>query len=189
MQINVFLWFLVSCSVKEEKSCLISELTLNSWSIAVNSCLEKWLGPFDSSFFSHSLCAWEKVVGMMGYRTEAEDMKSLCYFLIIYFGSRLVSLLVDSELTASLVKSRTLWSGNRVSVPTLSLIFTISKAQGEIYKRNCLATDIWACFVSGTNEWFLKEIQANICGTHIYSVACRVWGIGNHRYGRLGWCL
>lgn len=70
----------------------------------------------------------------MGYRTEAEDMKSLCYFLIIYFGSRLVSLLVDSELTASLVKNRTLWSVNRISVPTLSLIFTISKAQGEIYK-------------------------------------------------------
>lgn len=146
----------------------------------------KVAGTFWLFFFSHSLWAWEKVVGMMGYGTEAEDMKSLCYFLTIYFGSRLVSLLVDSELTAC--QNRTFWSVNRISVPP-PLIFTISKAQGEIYKWNCLATDIWACFVSGTNEWFLKEIQANIYGTHIYSVACRVWGIGNQRYGRLGWCL
>lgn len=68
---------------------------------------------------------------MMGYGTEAEDTKSLCYFLTIYFGSRLVSLLVDSELTASLVKNRTLWSVNRISVPPPLSFLQFQRLKGK----------------------------------------------------------
>lgn len=45
--------------------------------MAVNSCLEKWLGPFDSSFFfffSFPVDLRENS-WMMGYGTEAEDTK------------------------------------------------------------------------------------------------------------------